>query len=281
MSSVPESVYSELPKEGPYDIGIGHALITMVEPHPGHERAYNRWYEDDHYFSGAMYEPYMYSGRRWVAPRDLQLLRYGAACDAPVAEPITKGCYLGTYWVTPGRIEEHMRFTRAANNRMREEGRKFPERTLVFSEFQEFTGTVYRHDGIPRDIFALINPYPGLVLEVLDAETPQARDGLERWLLESHLPARVRAPDSPAELAMVFRTTAPRTHAAKDHDDVSNGGRRLSVLWFIDKDPHEVWAPFFGGEGEIVAGGGKGQVSFVAPFLPSKMGTDMYVDQLR
>ena len=46
--------YYHLAQTGPYAPVIGAALITMVEPHVGHERAYNRWYEDDHYNAGAM-----------------------------------------------------------------------------------------------------------------------------------------------------------------------------------------------------------------------------------
>jgi hypothetical protein len=41
------SQYTELASTGPYGPGIDSALITMVEPHPGQEHAYNRWYEDD------------------------------------------------------------------------------------------------------------------------------------------------------------------------------------------------------------------------------------------
>ena len=44
--------YYHLAQTGPYAPAIGAALITMVEPHVGHERAYNRWYEDDHYNAG-------------------------------------------------------------------------------------------------------------------------------------------------------------------------------------------------------------------------------------
>ena len=68
MSDAAPSPYSTLPGEGPYDVAIGSALITMVEPHEGHEHAYNRWYEDDHFYSGAMAMPWMFAGRRWVAP---------------------------------------------------------------------------------------------------------------------------------------------------------------------------------------------------------------------
>lgn len=35
---------------GPVDVGVGHALITLVSPHRGREREYNRWYEDDHFW---------------------------------------------------------------------------------------------------------------------------------------------------------------------------------------------------------------------------------------
>jgi len=65
-----ESQYSILPREGPYPAAIGSALITMVEPHEGHEQAYNRWYEDDHFYAGAMAMPWMFAGRRFVATRD-------------------------------------------------------------------------------------------------------------------------------------------------------------------------------------------------------------------
>ncbi len=33
-------------------IKLGGALVTMVEPHKGHEVAYNRWYERDHFYAG-------------------------------------------------------------------------------------------------------------------------------------------------------------------------------------------------------------------------------------
>src|SRR6516165_5842572 len=81
--------YYELPKVGPYEVRIGSGLITMVEPHIGHEHAYNRWYEDDHYYAGCLAMPWMFAGRRWVAPVDLQKLRYPA--DSAVAQPIDAG----------------------------------------------------------------------------------------------------------------------------------------------------------------------------------------------
>ena len=82
-----EDPYEAVAHHLPNDVRIGGALITMVEPHPGHERAYNRWYEDDHFYAGATAGPWMFAGRRYVATRDLQLLRYPE--DSPVAQPVT------------------------------------------------------------------------------------------------------------------------------------------------------------------------------------------------
>ena len=110
-----ESQYSILPKEGPYDTAIGSALITMVEPHVGHERAYNRWYEDDHFYSGAMAMPWMFGGRRWVATRELQLMRYPE--ESAIAQPVTAGPYISLYWITAGRYDDHLRWTVATNQR--------------------------------------------------------------------------------------------------------------------------------------------------------------------
>lgn len=136
--------YAELAAVGPYGVRPGHALITMVEPHPGHEYAYNRWYEDDHYYAGAMAMPWMYAGRRWVATRDLQLLRYPE--KSAIGQPVTAGCYLSTYWVTEGRYDDHMKWTVGINKRLNRDGRVYQDRTHVFTAFQDHEATVYR-DG--------------------------------------------------------------------------------------------------------------------------------------
>ena len=78
----------------------------MVEPHVGHEHSYNRWYEDDHFNSGAMAMPWMFSGRRWVAPKSLQEFRYPA--QSKIANPVDLGKYISIYWLTDGRYDEHM-----------------------------------------------------------------------------------------------------------------------------------------------------------------------------
>ena len=48
-------------------IRLGAMLFTMIEPHRGHEVAYNRWYERDHLYAGCTVGPYNFAAKRWVA----------------------------------------------------------------------------------------------------------------------------------------------------------------------------------------------------------------------
>ncbi|MEV6393610.1 hypothetical protein AB0M39_02325 [Streptomyces sp. NPDC051907] len=276
-------VYAELAAVGPYGVRPGHALITMVEPHPGHEYAYNRWYEDDHYYAGAMAMPWIYAGRRWVATRDLQLLRYPE--KSQVAQPVTAGCYISTYWITDGRYSEHMKWTVGINKRLNRDGRVYQDRTHVFTAFQDHEATVYR-DGAagPRDYHALDHPYAGLVVEVVDADGPEQRAELLEWLRARHLPRQL-APRggvaAPAAMVAVFRPTplpGDRMTYVKQVEGVDN---RLTLLWFLEEDPRERWDSHFAALDAAVVESGLGRVELVAPFIPTVPGTDRYVDQLR
>ena len=271
-------MYAELAAVGPYGVRPGHALITMVEPHPGHEYAYNRWYEDDHYYAGALAMPWMYAGRRWVATRDLQLLRYPE--KSAVAQPVTAGCYLSTYWVTDGRYDDHLRWTVGINKRLNRDGRVYQDRTHVFTAFQDHEATVYR-DGAagPRDFHALDHPYAGLVLQVVDAESPAARTELLEWLRTRHLPGHLAG--SPAALVTVFRPTPLPGDRMTYVKQVEGVDTRLTLLWFLEADPRECWEAYFTGLAAPVAETGLGRVELVAPFIPTVPGTDRYVDRLR
>lgn len=271
-------LYAELAAVGPYGTRPGHALITLVEPHPGHEYAYNRWYEDDHYYAGAMAMPWMYAGRRWVATRDLQLLRYPE--KSAIAQPVTAGCYLSTYWITAGRYDDHMRWTVAINKRLNRDGRVYHDRTHVLTAFHDHETTVYR-DGAagPRDVHALDHPYAGLVLQVVEADTPEQRHRLLEWLRTRHLPKRLTG--SPAALVTVFRPTPLPGDRMTYVKQVEGVDTRLTLLWFLQTDPAECWDPYFTGLDTAVTESGLGRVELVAPFLPTIPGTDHYADRLR
>jgi hypothetical protein len=272
-----ENPYSILPGEGPYEVAIGAALITMVEPHQGHERAYNRWYEDDHFYSGAMAMPWMFAGRRWVAPRALQELRYPT--DSQIAQPVSAGCYLSVYWITAGRYEDHLRWTVATNQRLAPDGRIYNDRTHVYTAFQEYVGRVYRDADGPRDIHALDHPYGGLVLEVVDAVEGGDRATLWAWLRDEHIPEVLAG--STVAMCLAFRPMPLPGDRRSFVHDLPGLDRRLTLLWFTGGSAAETWEASFAGEGDAVRASGLGRVELIAPFLPTVPGTDRYVDELR
>ena len=268
------SPYSVLPGEGPHPAALGAALITMVEPHEGHEWAYNRWYEDDHFNSGALAMPWMFSGRRWVAPTPLQALRYPE--DSIIARPLDAGKYLSLFWITEGRYEDHLRWSVATNRRLLPDGRVFLDRTHVYTSFQEYLGAVYRDETGPRDIHSLEYPYRGLVLEVVDSADD--RQTLTAWLREEALPARLAG--SSAAMTLLFAPYPLPEDKMAYVEDVPGLERRVTLLTFTEVPPDECWDTF-AGFGAAVAAAGRGRVELAAPFVPTLPGTDTYVDQLR
>jgi hypothetical protein len=284
MSTTPEATpdtgpdpYSALPAVGPYETRIGSALITLVEPHEGHEHAYNRWYEDDHFYSGAMAMPWMFAGRRWVATRDLQALR--SPDDSLIARPLSAGKYLATYWITAGRYEDHLRWTVATNQRLLPDGRIYLERSHVYTSFQTYVGPVYRDAVGPRDVHALDHPYAGLVLEVVDGAEGVSRDRLWTWLRDERIPTVLGG--SQVAMCLAFAPMPLPEDKMAYVEDVPGLERRLTLLWLTEVDPREVWADRFASGGATVAGAGLGRVELAAPFIPTVPGTDRYVDELR
>src|SRR5262249_53864392 len=89
-----------------YPIKVGAMLFTMVDPNRGHEVAYNRWYERDHFYAGCMIGPGMLAGRRWVAPEALKELRFPA--ESEFAQPVQAGSYLATYCMNKGHEDERI-----------------------------------------------------------------------------------------------------------------------------------------------------------------------------
>lgn len=279
MSDQSASGYTDLALASRHEIGIGGALISMVEPHPGTEYAYNRWYEDDHFYAGALYMPWMFAGRRFVATRELQLLRYPQ--ESIVAQPVTAGCYLHLYWITPGHVDDHVRWSVATNTILRAEKRIHLERTHVFTSFQDHSGSYLRDARGPRDFHSLDHPYAGVVMEVLDAPEGGTRADLDAYLREEYLPWVHRSPEDPIGQTIWF---APRPLPADKQPDVADIPgleRRLTVLHFLDVDPRSCWERRFAGNGARAAASDRASVVFAAPFVPVVQGTDKYVDELR
>ena len=125
-------------------VRLGGALVTIVEPHRGHEVAYNRWYERDHFYAGCMIGAWNISGARFVATKDLKALRYPA--DSPVIPDLATGSYLALYWVLAGKFGQWMQWGSEQVKWLHDNDRMFEERdhihTLMYkfrTEFREPT----------------------------------------------------------------------------------------------------------------------------------------------
>jgi len=283
-SPAPDPAYRKLPNEGPHAAALGGALITWVEPTPEHVVGYNRWYEDDHMITGAMVMPWMFSCRRFVAPRWLQQLR--APSDSRIATPLDAGKYIGIYWVNEGRIEDHLQWSLGANYRLHAEGRGSyrgvgfdpnEERRHVLTAFCDYQGATYRDATVPRDLHTLMQPYGGLVVEVLEPAPGRERSEVHAWLAEQHLPQIV---GGPVALSLRF-DPRPLPPDKLGHVREISGIEQLTlVLHFLESDPRECWHQRFATSQERLADGGLAKLAIQAAFVPTLHGTDTYTDEL-
>jgi hypothetical protein len=283
-STAPDPAYRALPATGPFAPTLGHALITWVEPAQEHVHRYNRWYEDDHFITGCMVMPWMFSGRRYVAPRWLQHLRGPAG--SRVADPLELGKYITIYWITTGRLDDHEQWSMGANVRLHAEGRgscrglghdPLEERRQVFTAFHDHGGATYRDDAVPRAEHTLLQPYGGLVVELIDPASGKDRREVNEWLATEHLPSVVGGPVA-ASLRFDPRPLPKDTFAHMR--EVAGVEQIVTILHFLDGDPRECWDDRFAGTADALAAGGVASLAMQAAFVPTHHGTNDFVDEL-
>jgi hypothetical protein len=251
-------------------------LFTLVDPNPGHEVAYNRWYERDHFYAGCLVGPWLFAGRRWVATRRLKDLRFPP--QSPFAEPVAAGSYLSIYWVLAGHEDEHFAWARRQVYWLYGQGRGFSERTHAHTKLYDFVGAVSRHpDGVPVAL-ALDHPYSGLV--VLCSEP--AEGSSYETLAEASAPHVARLLQAPGmDLISNWRFHVEEGDFEAPMALGSEGGTkdRLLQLGFVQGTPEDTW-PAVQGYAEDLESSGAGRVTFAAPFVPTIVGTDTYTDEL-
>ena len=240
------------------EVRLGTMLFTLVEPHRGHEVAYNRWYERDHFYAGCLVGPWLFAGRRFVATRALKAQRSGS--DADLFGGAALGSYLAIYWILDGRHDEHVDWALRQVQWLHANGRMFAERdhihTLLYRH--ELTVASAGSSAVPAEL-ALDHPFGGVTASLI-----RPAPGVSHAELAAHL--RAGGP----ELALGF-TPIP----LPDDAPVSQQGHdRLEgcvlVLSFTTEAP-ATGAPH---------GGDAGDVLWAAPFIPTIPGTDTYADEL-
>ncbi len=254
-------------------------LFTLVDPHRGHEVAYNRWYERDHYYAGCMIGPWLMAGSRWVAPRTLKDLRLPPG--SPFARPIDAGSYLAIYWIHAGHHDDHFRWAGEQVHWLYAHGRGFRERSHVHTALYDHRASVYRDaDPVPVEL-ALDHRYPGLVVAVLERVESASEGAVDAWLANEALPELLAS--SRVACAAVFSPHptegSPTQNAPMDLGSAPGGPERRLLLFFLECDPREEWERFRSLSGSV-DGSGIARTLFFGPFLPTVIGTDTYADEL-
>lgn len=248
-------------------IRLGGALVTLVEPHRGHEVAYNRWYERDHFYAGCMIGAWTISGARYVATRDLKALRYPA--DSPVTPEPGAGSFLALYWVLAGKFGEWVQWGSEQVKWLHEQDRMFPHRDHVHTLMYKFRTAYEAPDGVPVEL-ALDHRSPYLVMVIGEPAEGRTLDEVDAWFAAQPLPGAVGAELTAVPLP---GEVAPGVRADRSEN-------RFCQLWFVDDEITDVWDDRFAPLGERFAADGLGELVLVAPFRATVPGTDTYTDEL-
>jgi hypothetical protein len=270
-------------KRRPIEVGaeaepvkLGSMLLTVVEPHRGHEVAYNRWYERDHFYSGCMVGPYNFAGRRFVATAELKELRHPD--PSLITGTPTRGSYVSVYWVLDGYHDVWNRWALRQVNALHAAGRMFMERDHVHTLLYNYIWEYRRDpDGVPVEL-ALDHPYRGFVPVFIDRAEDVTNEALWDWLRTEHLPSLL--PGSDADLVAAFTPIALEMDAPGDVPREAASDRRTLLLWFLNTPPEVAWEPVIAEHRRRLEESGLGTVVAALPFIPTIVGTDTYTDKL-
>lgn len=259
----------------PQPIELGSMLFTMIEPRKGHEVEYNRWYERDHFYGGCLVGPYLFSGRRWVATKDLKAMRFPAS--SPITPAPEVGSYLSVYWVLAGTHDEWNRWALDQVQMLHRDGRMFEERDHIHTLLYEFRWDVNRdgEEGVPVEL-ALEHPYQGMVAVIGERSEDSDMADVDAWF-QDRLPgalAGTRIGQVADFSAMPLLGDAP-----SDVPRAADIDRRFMQLWFVDDGPDSVWDTVRS-VASAFDDSGHGSIVFASPFKPTVPGTDTYTDQL-
>ena len=264
-----------------YPLKVGSMLFTLVDPNLGHEVAYNRWYERDHFYGGCMTGPYCFAGGRWVSTRELKDLRFPADETNALANPWDSGSYLAIYWVEDGHHDDHFNWGAQQVQHLYAGGRGFSERKHAHTALYDHVKNYYRDDDpVPMEL-ALDHGYEGLVSVSIEKNSEMKTSEFEDWI--ETLASSTVFKSGAAESCSIWKPVPGQDEmtgkAPMDLGTSPGGENRYVQLFFIEKDPREVWDDFIE-YGKAVDSSDKAKILFAAPFFATVVGTDRYADQL-
>ncbi len=237
-------------------VGIGTAIVSYIEPHPGAARDFNRWYERDHFPAAVMAGPGAYAGARFVATRACKGARLG---DGLFGDP-QRGSYLSLAWLLPGAQASWDAWIPGQMEMLVADGRMFAGRDhLHTAVYQERWGR--QAPDAPPVALALDHGYPGVIAIAFEGEGEQREVDVaigSRALVGADVPVLVGL-----SRERLLASVLPEVPA------------HVLVLAFVLGDVLDVWHRVVEPALTGVAG-----IGFAGPFLATVPGTDTYTDDL-
>jgi hypothetical protein len=231
--------------------GIGTAIVSYIEPHPDAARAFNQWYERDHFPSAVLAGPGVYAGARYVATRACKVVR----ADGDLLGEPQRGSYLAVAWIEPGAQVAWDAWIPTQMDALVAADRMFAGRDHLHTAVYDFVWSVERPAVGPPSL-ALTAAHRGVIVIALTGD-----DDVRDWSaarLDAEVPTIVNLRRS---RLLVSTLGEPADHSL--------------LLVFVTGDPQDVWTRAI-----APAVHARADVGFAGPFLATIPGTDEYVDDL-
>jgi hypothetical protein len=247
-------------------IRAGSLLWVFTDPHRGHELAYNRWYERDHYYGGCMTGADHFAGSRWVATAAHKSARPEPGADMGFDR--VDGSYACVYYYLDGKHDEIIEWATPQVHWLYAQDRGFGPRTHFNTGTFRHRWRSYRDPNpVPVEL-ALDHRYGGLVALFIDPsnDDPSNTDTFFADFLPGWLPGSKVASVSTWD-------TIPLLDSKPDFVPTSAADHRQLQLHFVEGDPLDTWEHHTELL-EALQASGAGTAAFVAPFIPTDVGTD-------
>ena len=257
-------------------VELGHAIFSLMQPHAGHELAWNRWYERDHLIAAGSLAPYTMATQRWLATAPHKAIREPR--QNPIANPSESGTFLATMWIQKNHLADQQAWVAEQMKRLAEQDRTYEERDVLFAGTWDYLGGALRDpDGVPPEL-VLDHRYSGLVLTWLECSPGQSLEELRDALLHDALPDRLE--NSAVAQALCFTPLPKSDWWPKAAPEVPGVGVRILVACFVESDPLDIWQTDFADLGKALEDRTRGRSLLIAPFVPVVPGVDPDIAQL-
>jgi hypothetical protein len=231
-----------------YDVPVGTAIVSYIEPHAGQARAFNRWYERDHFYAAVTGGPGVFSGARFVATRACKAVRPAAG---RLFGDVSRGSFLSLAWLMPDAQPAWDAWVGEQMQTIVAEDRLFPGRDHVHTAVYQYAWSV--GDGATAAT-ALDHGF-GVVVALAVARGHE--DSLRRL-------------DAPLVVAL----TQERLIVSVLDEPVIDAASHVLALAFVHGDVARAWCDTI----EPALAGVP--LLYASPFVRTIPGTDTYTDEL-